>query len=431
MQRIEITAGDAMHVYGSQAVGVDYTVRLCLRMTERVEAAALANALSATARRYPYLCVTLRADAGGYYYVPNPEPVRLLRTSERICLNSPQSGGHVWAVCYEDDRIFLDFYHGIADGAGMYMVLSTLLYYYCRERYGTEERAGIRTLEDEILPGEAEDPLDAYPPVGLPAAGAPEPPHAFSLVEDAGMTPADVRCCDIEIPEDAFLKFAFENDASPGTMIALLAARAIDGLHPDREKPIVGAYVVNARPMIGAPADHHNCLSSVRLEYSDRIRKMPLRTQCTAFRGKTILQSDSDSIAPLMAAYAGQNKAVCAAFPGREARERAFAGPFDCGNTYFTYLVSYVGKWRHDRLGQYIREFYTHAPATFYFLLEISAVNGRLFLTVQQRFAEETYLEALLGQLAENGIPYRVSRSGKGDNPAFAGPSPRPIEQDS
>ena len=71
---------------------------------------------------------------------------------------------------------------------------------------------------------------------------------------------------------------------------------------------------------------------------------------------------------------------------------------------------------------QHIREFYTHAPATFYFLLEISAVNGRLFLTVQQRFAEDRYLEALLKQFDENGIPYRISRSGKGDNAAFSGP---------
>ncbi|MBQ6048624.1 MAG: hypothetical protein IJL40_04765 [Oscillospiraceae bacterium] len=422
MDRIKITAGDLMHVYGSQATGVDYTVRLCLRMTDSVEEKALRKAVSATEKRYPYLCVTLKEDSREYYYVRNQTPVQLIRTSERIRLNDPVSGGHVWAVCYDDDRIFLDFYHGIADGAGMYTVLSTLLYYYCRECYGTDDHEGIRTLEDEIPTVETDDPLDACPPITLSSSEAKEPPHAFSLIEDAGMSLTDVRYHDIEIPEEAFLKFAFENDASPGTMIALLTARAIDGFHPIRNKPITGAYVVNTRPMIGAPLNHHNCLSTVRLEYTDRIRKMPLMTQCTVYRGKTILQSDSDNIIPVMAAYAGRNKAIEAAFPLREAREKAFYEPFDCGNTYFTYLVSYVGKWRYDQIGQHIREFYTHAPATFYFLLEISAVNGRLFLTVQQRFAEDRYLEALLKQFDENGIPYRISRSGKGDNAAFSGP---------
>ena len=131
------------------------------------------------------------------------------------------------------------------------------------------------TLEDEIPTVETDDPLDACPPITLSSSEAKEPPHAFSLIEDAGMSLTDVRYHDIEIPEEAFLKFAFENDASPGTMIALLTARAIDGFHPIRNKPITGAYVVNTRPMIGAPLNHHNCLSTVGWSIRTRSVKCP------------------------------------------------------------------------------------------------------------------------------------------------------------
>ena len=40
---------------------------------------------------------------------------------------------------------------------------------------------------------------------------------------------------DVIIPEKELLKFTSANDASPGTFIAVLVARAIDKLNPERE----------------------------------------------------------------------------------------------------------------------------------------------------------------------------------------------------
>ena len=79
------------------------------------------------------------------------EHLVLFHTSESVTLNSFESNYHIWAVCYQDDRIHLDISHGITDGTGMYTVLATLLYYYCVERYGLTDHTGIRTLEDPIL----------------------------------------------------------------------------------------------------------------------------------------------------------------------------------------------------------------------------------------------------------------------------------------
>ena len=99
---IRLTMGDALHVYGS--VGrVSYSVRLCIRMDEKVDGEILANALKSTEKRYPYLCVRLRQNDAEYYYEENESPVCLFNTSDRITLNSADTNYHVWAVCFNDD----------------------------------------------------------------------------------------------------------------------------------------------------------------------------------------------------------------------------------------------------------------------------------------------------------------------------------------
>ena len=156
---------------------------------------------------------------------------------------------HIWSVSYNGDRLYLDISHGVTDGTAMYMVLATLLFYYCNERYGVADSTGICTLEDEITPDETIDPYDLVPmldPSKLPAAGL-EP--AFSLAEDTDLKPCEPLVCDIELPEKEFVDFCFANEASPGTMVCVLFARAIDTLYPKKARDIRNSYIVNARPM--------------------------------------------------------------------------------------------------------------------------------------------------------------------------------------
>ena len=163
---ITVTAGDALHLYGSVGRG-SYSVRLCIRIDENVDGNMLADALKNTEKRYPYLCVRLMKNDTEYYYEENDSPVCLFNTSDQITLNSAETNHHVWAVCYKNDYIYLDFFHGICDGTGMYYVLSTLLYYYLSERYGNIGHEGIRTLDDPIEEGEYLDPVDTLPEADL------------------------------------------------------------------------------------------------------------------------------------------------------------------------------------------------------------------------------------------------------------------------
>lgn len=419
--RIPITTGDMMHVHGAFGERVDYAVRLTVRLSDEVDGAILTRALACTQQRYPYLSVRLRAGEHAYFYEKNASPVVLLRTDQPAHLNAAETNFHLWAVCCSGDRIHLDFFHGITDGTGMYRVLATLLFYYCSERYGVSDPEGIWSLETPVLPAETIDPQDMLVPQETAPAPAPFQ-EAFTLETDGGLTPSAPTIWDLEIPEAQLIRFSSANDASPGTLISLLMAQAIDALYPERQKDIISAYVINARPMLSAPLTHHNCLGMALLRYDERIRTMPFDRRCTVYRGMTFLQSDAERVRQGMALNAAQIRAASTDDTTLEEKKQLFGQAFSGGEGFVSFLVSYTGKWKHPGVGAYIREFWTHPPNTFSLMVEIAAVNGKIFLSVQQRFQEDTVRESFLRQLEQHDIPYTVKRRMSSDIAHIAEP---------
>ncbi len=404
-----ITTGDMMHVHGGFGAQADYTARISVKLDSPVDETILRRALVKAQKRYPYLNVHLKKGEGAFYYVKSPGPVALLHTDDRITLNSDETNGIVWAVCWNEDRIHLDTYHGVTDGTGMYRVLATLLYYYCNERYGVTEQEGIGLAEDKIPPEELADPQDTIRPFACDIPTAVFVP-AFTLETDGGLTPSEPTIWDVEIPEEAFIRFTSANDASPGTMVSLIMARAIDSLYPDRSKEIVSAYVINARPMLDAGKTYHNCLSMAIFNYDERVKRMPLTRQCTVYRGRTFVQSYGEAVRNSVARSAeGIREAARNAITVSDKKE-VFKQMFNGGEGYVSFLVSYTGKWQYPALGEHILELWAHPPNTFSLMVEIGAAGGKIFLSIQQRFRENTIREEFLGQLRKHGIPYEVKR---------------------
>ena len=411
-----------MHVYASFESDLDYTCRLILKMKDPVDGAILEHALRNTEKRYPYFSVHMRKNDYEYYYEENTAPISLINTDGRITLNSAESNDHIWAVCYKDDRIFLDFYHGITDGTGMYTVLATLLYYYCNERYGVTDHNGIRTLEDPILPEETADPLEPLPRIRLKDMPNREIKEAFSIIRDGDAAPKAPFIYHIEIPEPAFVRFMSASDSTPGTMISLLLLRALDATYPKREKPLIGSYVVNARPMLEANATYHNCITSLKFDYVGRLQKLPFARQTTVFRGITFLKSDGDVIWNNMSAFASYNRALFDRSPSLGEKKTAFADLRNAFLTSYTSIVSYVGKWRYPEIGEYIEEFWTHAPLANNCLCELSAVGGKICISLHMRSESYDLLNQFFAQLDEHGIPYEYKGIVEHDVPRFTEP---------
>ena len=304
----------------------------------------------------------------------------------------------------------------------MYSVLATLLYYYCGERYGLEAPGNIPTADEAATAAELADPQDDLPAPSASNAAAPPMRQAFTLESDGGLTPGKATLWDVRLPEEAFIRFTSAHDASPGTMVSLLLARAIDGLYPARKKEIVSAYVINARPMLGAGETYHNCLSMALFPYSDRLKALPFSRQCTVYRGMTFIQSDEDRIVPALAANAFAIRQAARDAKTVEEKKEAFGRIFNGGEGLITFLVSYVGRWRYPAVADVMRELWAHPPNTFSLMAEIGAVGGNICLTLQQRFLEDSVREAFLRQLEENSIPYSVERRIPIDNARFPEP---------
>ena len=248
------------------------------------------------------------------------------------------------------------------------------------------------------------------------------PAPAFLVNDDGGAKPCAPAIIDIEIPESAFVQFSSASDASPGTMVSLLISRAIDARYPQREKMIKGGYVVNGRPMLRAPESHHNCVTTVRYDYSERMKKMPFDRQCTSLRGITFVQSDEDNVRKLMTVMSSRYRAGLSVPGSVEEKEKAFSRMMTGGRLFLTHIVSYVGKWKQKAIGTYIEEFWTHVPAANDFTTEIAAVNGKIGLSIHQTFEDDKLMEMFFSQLEENGIPYTVKAKTKSDVAFFQKP---------
>ena len=413
---MKITTGDTMHVYGAIGAGVDYTVRFKVRLKDNVDPVVLFSAVSFASSRFPYFMGRLVCTGDSYEYADNDLPIVVREGDSRVILNSEETNFHVWSVSYKEDFIYLDFFHGITDGTGMYRVLAVILYNYCRTFYGIDE---IPELESSDIAAEMADPQDTMEEVPAPdAAYSP----AFTLETDGGLTKSSPLIWDIIIPEDVFVKFVRENDSTPGTMVELLMGKTIDSLYPERTKPIVSAYVINARPMVGAEATNHNCLGMSVFDYSPAVKSMPLEMQGTVYRGKTFVQSREEQVAAGLAVNASTVKGIMESTPSLQERKNIFTAMFNGGEGFISYLVSYPGKWKYPSIGEYMKEFWTHPPCTFSLMVLLGAAGGNISLSVQQRFEGTSVADAFLALLKENGIPFEVVTSGASDVAGFEAP---------
>ncbi|MDO4538968.1 MAG: hypothetical protein Q4B54_12460, partial [Coriobacteriales bacterium] len=230
---LNVTRGDTLMLYGMTKR--NYSIRFEIRLDRPINPDEMRIAIDKTVKRYPYFSVTLKKNDKEYYYERNDAPVALIHTREMTRLNSEESNGHIWAVCYDEDSLFVDFYHGRSDGTGVYFLVSTLLYYYLVQQDNALDATGIRTLDTPITEGEVHDPLDDLPVVDMSSFKAPPTPPMINLMEASDLHRAQEKGVihKLMIPEESFIAFSKENDATPGIMVCVLFARAIRRVHPD------------------------------------------------------------------------------------------------------------------------------------------------------------------------------------------------------
>ena len=362
---------------------MSWTVRMTLKMRDSVDGDLLRQAVEQARQRYPYYQVKLdvkKDDAGTEYFVyeDNSEPWVVSEGEKPVQLIGPESNHHLLAFCYWDDCIAIDFFHCLTDGTGAYNILRTLLYEYCNRRYDVAlSRANVRVVSDTISPAEWEDPAAQAKPDNLAPFQVPERKRCINLTTQAKTALNEaVETVNILVEEQEMMKYVSSGDTSPATLVSLLLTRAIARLHPDMTEgvPMV-ALAINQRPALGCPQAGQTMAGSLRLTLNDEMRGMDLELQQTIFRGMVALQSNEDNV---------------------------IEGFWQTQNTQ-------DGKANLGAAEQYVSEMYTEVYTPYALTIEMSAVNGTFCISLMQRFADDTYLDAFLDELRQIGISYRIA----------------------
>lgn len=162
-----------------------------------------------------------------------------------------------------------------------------------------------------------------------------------------------------------------------------------------------------------AESNYHlyNCASNVYFAYTDQIKSYPLEKQCTVHRGTTFIQTDDQKAMGLVIGMANITRLMLKNAPTLEAKKYAFGQIFGFGSITETYMVSYIGQWKHKALNPYVRELWTHVPCVPDFTVEIAAINGKIFLSMNQAFKEDIVVRSFMRQLARYNIPFSCKQA--------------------
>ena len=386
-----------------------FTIRIEVGLKEDVSEEPLRYAVGMAMKRYPYFSMRIEEIDGEYLAGHNDKPVVVYRGPEVYSLGSEKVNGHLLALSYFEKKILFYASHVITDGGGFIPFVKTVLYYYFCERYQLElDSAGINLAEDAFFDDELGDP---YPIERMKTA---KPlyektlPDFFRLRDGGYVRDHDATVFRFTMSENEVMKFNYDNDGSPCSLISVLMAKAIWALHPEEKKDIVSAVSFNLRPGLGNRHNYRMLCSTIMLDYPNRMRSADVTRMCTCSRGMTMLQSQPENVIY----YAARRKEMVEkmlAVPGIEEKKRL------CGlialndSVNNTFSVSYVGRISFGSAEPYMDSMYNLTDGSTYetVFIEVAAINGNFHVAFIQGFSSDVYYKSFLEQLSLCGLSYK------------------------
>ena len=257
-----------------------------IRMQDTVNHSALTSALEETLVRYPYFRVRFQEKNGDFYAVANELPLEVFETDDLIPLGGTENHYYLIGITHYENHINVSFHHGLTDGRGIKSFIETLVYYYCRNAYGsTAESINILTNDVPVSPEETAEPCGEKYSVdnkkihkikGLSGKG-------FTLPETK-MPKSSHRRYEIRFSQKDFMDFCKQNGASPVIMLSVMMSRAIHELHPDSTEVINSNFPVDARQALGTENTYKNCVKSISLPYGETEQKMSTPELCGYYK---------------------------------------------------------------------------------------------------------------------------------------------------
>lgn len=397
----------AYHYY-SLVKKLHNTYRIRLKLESLINGTILEHAVQNTMRRYPYLLLCRKNTFKETLLEYNPLPVVVKHTAEPIALGCEESNHHLLAFSYDKDILYINGFHGLLDGAGIYPVITTLLYYYCKEAYDPNLSAeGVRVIGDTIEKEEYTDPFPKKVPKEWKSL-CPRPlfSRTFHIKNDKRVHANQKMCTSISISEKELMNFCRTNDGSPAVLISVVLCRAIAALNPNVKLPIVAGIALNLRPAFNAPKAHHSLTDILPLEFSKRLQTYSFDTQNTAFRSQILLKADPQTVCKNLA-FASKTFSIMQKVPCLALKRLVYGLSVPSQFAANTFMLSYTGKANFGEAQKYIKGMHVDMDSPDIGIsVEMSALHGEFFIDFMVDFPENLYLDAFCEELDNLGIPY-------------------------
>ncbi|MDO9546122.1 MAG: hypothetical protein Q7J07_05160 [Pelolinea sp.] len=106
--------------------------RVSADLYDSIQPPILQQALDITLKRFPGFSVNLRAGLFWYYFVHSSEQLIIQEDVSNPCkdISSSENNGFLMRVRYHKNRIAVEFFHSVTDGAGAMTFLKTLIAQY-------------------------------------------------------------------------------------------------------------------------------------------------------------------------------------------------------------------------------------------------------------------------------------------------------------
>ncbi|MBR1506531.1 MAG: hypothetical protein IJ619_00820 [Eubacterium sp.] len=297
LKRKEINYSGIMSFFRSQE---PMKVIACdIKLRDNVDSNVLQQAVDRTLERMPYMGDTFVEENGLFYYAENPLPMVVRETDVYPHVGGSETNYHMLDVICHDNVISISMFHSFCDGVGFGKFIETVLYYYFCVKDGVDyEPNGTVTHHTVMTEAETFEPYGAtysYDPAAL--SEVPRPGESFVLPEITGTGGDFYKSMKAVIPEKNFVDYAKSLGSSPSVVLAMMIGEAIEIVHPDHEKPIVGFLPASTRLGLGCPETFKNTIGYMALTLnSPELDKLSFGERAANIRKIQKLQMQPDVV---------------------------------------------------------------------------------------------------------------------------------------
>ena len=383
------------------------TIRFTLELTEDIDIEALKYAAERVKMRYPYFSVRIRTKEESYVLEENEKPFVISEDGTPKCLNSKESNDHLLAFAFEENRIFIDVSHFIADGNGIAPVTKTLLYYYIEKRYGAGgiDTEGLRLVTDPVQEDEYLYPFPETPLPKQEELTVKQKEYDTFFFVDTFFDAAGPYSYHLLVKQEELMQCSRSNDGSPVSFISVMMFKALMALYPDMEKDILFQVPHEYRKQLGRPLSH-DCLARVfTVRLSGKNKSMDIERLNTAVRGQIIL--GSDPAADIEAINGMVKLGAYMQTLTLEGKKQTMLGAVAGSLAAHTFGISYTGRISWGGMEKYLRNVYPYAGENRFsgrIGVEVFTMGQYFSLCVMQPGRNPAFVNELVKEFGSCGI---------------------------